>query len=163
MRCVVGQQLSTNAADAIFGRLRESLGTDFTAPGVAGRTDGQLLEVGLSRAKLASLRGLTERILVAAIEIDRLERLPDDEVRRQLTAVRGIGPWTAELFLLVLGRDDALPSADVGLRRAVRAAYRLDHLPGPAEVEALAETWRPFRSLAACYLYASLHRPSPLV
>ncbi|HJW74205.1 MAG TPA: DNA-3-methyladenine glycosylase 2 family protein [Thermoleophilia bacterium] len=161
VRSIVGQQISTSAASAIFARLDDLLASDFSAHGMARRSDEQLRGVGLSRAKLASLRDLSQHILVGTLEIDRLEGLPDDEVRRQLTAVRGIGPWTAELFLLVLGRDDALPAADVGLRRAMRAVYRLDHLPSTAEVETIGEAWRPYRSLAAAYLYASLHRPIP--
>jgi DNA-3-methyladenine glycosylase II len=161
-RSIVGQQISTAAAGAIFGRLRDAVQPDFTARGVAQASDETLLAAGLSRAKLASLRDLSARIVRGDLQIDRLSLLSDDEVRGQLTAVRGIGPWTAELFLLALGRDDALPAADVGLRRAVRAAFGLDHLPSGAEVEALGEPWRPYRSLAAAYLYTSLRRPTAL-
>ena len=161
-RSIVGQQISTAAAGAIFGRLRDAMQPDFTAHGVAQASDETLLAAGLSRAKLASLRDLSARIVRGDLQIDRLSLLSDDEVRRQLTAVRGIGPWTAELFLLALGRDDALPAADVGLRRAVRAAFDLDHLPSGAEVEALGESWRPYRSLAAAYLYTSLRQPAAL-
>lgn len=161
VRAIVGQQISTRAATAIFTRLRGLLDPDFSAAGIARRTDEELRAAGLSRAKLASLRDLSARILAGELQIDRLAKLPDEEIRRQLTSVRGIGSWTAELFLLALGREDALPSADVGLRRAARAVYGLDHLPTAAEVEALGERWRPHRSLAAAYLYSSLWKPPP--
>jgi len=160
-RSIVGQQISTRAAQAIFERLRALLDADFSARGVAARSDEELLSVGLSRAKLASLRDLSDHVLSGELQLDRLTQLTDEVIRGQLTAVRGIGTWTSELFLLALGREDALPSADVGLRRAVRAAYGLDHLPGTVEVEQLGERWRPHRSFAALYLYASLRQPAP--
>lgn len=161
-RTIVGQQISTGAAGAIFARLSDLLAPDFSAAGLARASDAELLGAGLSRAKLAALRDLGQRIAAGALDVDHLAELSDDEIRLRLTAVRGIGPWTVELFLLALGRPDALPSADVGLRRAVRLAYDLDHLPSAAEVEALGETWRPHRSLAAAYLYASLRPETPL-
>jgi DNA-3-methyladenine glycosylase II len=156
VRTIVGQQISTSAAGAIFARLGDLLAPDFSAVGLALASDDELRGAGLSRAKLAALRDLGQRIAAGALDIDHLPSLSDDEIRLRLTAVRGIGPWTVELFLLALGRPDALPSADLGLRRAVRLAYDLDHLPSAAEVEALGEAWRPNRSLAAAYLYASL-------
>ena len=155
-RSIVGQQISTQAANAIFGRLSQTLGGDVSAHMLTSRSDEALLEAGLSRAKLASLRDLSACVLSGELPLDRTDQLSDDELRRRLTAVRGIGTWTAELFLLALGRDDALPAADVGLRRAVRQAYGLDGLPSTAEVEALGERWRPHRSLAALLLYRSL-------
>ena len=162
VRTIVGQQISTSAAGAIFARLRDLLASDFSAAGLARRSDEELRGAGLSRAKLAALRDLAQRIAAGTLDIERVVELPDDEIRQRLTAVRGIGPWTVELFLLALGRADALPSADVGLRRAVRLAYGLDHLPSAADVEALGEAWRPYRSLAAAYLYASLRPQTPL-
>ena len=162
VRTIVGQQISTSAAGAIFARLGYLLAPDFSAAGLARASDDALRGAGLSRAKLAALRDLGQRIAVGALDIARLSELSDDEIRLRLTAVRGIGPWTVELFLLALGRPDALPSADVGLRRAVRLAYDLDHLTSAAEVESLGEAWRPNRSLAAAYLYASLRPETPL-
>lgn len=162
VRTITGQQISTSAANAIFGRVRDLLGAEFTPAGVTRRTDEELRTAGLSRAKLASLRDLSARIANGSLDLDLLADLPDDELRRRLQAVRGIGPWTVELLLIGLGRDDALPAADVGLRRAVRDAYRLHHLPNGAEVAALGERWRPYRSLAAAYLYASLRQPATL-
>ncbi len=162
VRTITGQQISTSAADAIFGRVRELLGAEFTPAGLARRSDEELRGAGLSRAKLASLRDLSARVLAGSLTIDRLADLPDDELRRRLPAVRGIGPWTVELLLIGLARPDALPAADVGLRRAVRDVYGLDHLPNGPEVAALGERWRPYRSLAAAYLYASLRRSASL-
>jgi DNA-3-methyladenine glycosylase II len=162
VRTITGQQISTSAANAIFGRVRNLLGAEFTPAGVTRRTDEELRTAGLSRAKLASLRDLSARVANGSLDLDLLAQLPDDELRRRLLAVRGIGPWTVELLLIGLGRDDALPAADVGLRRAVRDAYRLDHLPNGAEVAALGERWQPYRSLAAAYLYASLRQPAAL-
>ena len=159
VRSIVGQQISTQAANAIFGRLQGVLGDDVSAAALARRRDDELLAAGLSHAKLASLRDLSARVLSGDLPLERAPDLSDGDLRRCLTAVRGIGPWTAELFLLALGREDALPAADVGLRRAVRRVYGLDHLPTTLEVEALGEGWRPYRSLAALFLYRSL-RPA---
>jgi DNA-3-methyladenine glycosylase II len=159
VRTIVGQQISTGAANAIFSRLQTLAGEGLSAACVARRSDTELLTAGLSRAKLAALRDLSARVQAGQIDLNALRGLPDEEIRRQLMTVRGIGPWTTELFLLALGRDDALPSADVGLRRAVQTAYDLPALPTAADVEALGQGWRPFRSLAALYLYTSLRRP----
>jgi len=156
VRSIVGQQISTSAAHAIFDRLERTLGGDLSAAAVAARTDDELLAAGLSHAKLRSLRDLSARVLSGDLPLDRAEELSDAELRERLMEVRGVGAWTTELFLIALGREDALPAADVGLRRAVRAAYDLDHLPTVAEVEALGERWRPLRSVAALLLYRSL-------
>jgi DNA-3-methyladenine glycosylase II len=157
LRIIVGQQISTGAANAIFGRLQRLLGPELSPDDVARRSDEELRGAGLSRAKVAALRDLSARAAAGELMPAVLATSSDDEIRRRLLAVRGVGAWTVEVFLLTLGRDDALPAGDVGLRRAVRAAYDLDHLPGAAEVEALGENWRPHRSLAAAYLYRSLH------
>jgi DNA-3-methyladenine glycosylase II len=111
---------------------------------------------------MASLRDLAAHTLDGRLQLDRLSELSDDEVRAQLTAVRGIGSWTAEMFLLVhLGRSDVLPAADLGVRHAVQAAYDLDRVPTEGEVRRLGEAWRPHRSLATAYLYSSLRSPRP--
>ena len=162
VRVIVGQQISTAAANAIFARLQRLLGPDVSAAAVAGRSDDELRAAGLSRAKLAALRDLSARAAAGELSLESLAAASDDEIRSHLAEVRGVGSWTIELFLLALGRDDALPAADVGLRRAVRVAYGLDELPGSADVEALGERWRPYRSLAAAYLYRSLNgQPAP--
>ena len=130
VRTIVGQQISTAAAAAIFGRVRDLLAADFSPAGVARCSDGELLAAGLSRAKLASLRDLSARILDGSLDLGRLDELSDDELRRRLLAVRGIGPWTVELLLIAL----APPGRPAGSRRgpATRRARRLRAGP-PAE------------------------------
>jgi 3-methyladenine DNA glycosylase/8-oxoguanine DNA glycosylase len=158
-RGIAGQQISTLAASAIYGRLMAMIGTRPPARAIADATDDQLRKVGLSRAKMAALRDLAARMLDGRLELDRLDDLSDAEARAQLIAVRGIGPWTADLFLIgQLGREDVLPSGDLGLRHAVRDLYQLDHVPSPGEVDAIGERWRPFRTLAAAYLYEAMRR-----
>jgi len=154
-RVIVGQQISARAATAIFARLRDLMGHEAPAAAVAAASDEQLRAVGLSRSKVASLRDLAERTLDGRLGLDRLDALPDQEVAAQLVAVRGIGPWTADLFLLgALGRPDVLPAGDLRLRSVVRAAYGLDATPSELEVRELGERWRPHRSLATAYLYS---------
>jgi DNA-3-methyladenine glycosylase II len=155
VRVIVGQQISARAATAIFARLRDLMGHAAPAAAVARASDDELRAVGLSRAKIASLRDLAERTLDGRLQLDDLDELPDDEVAAQLTAVRGIGPWTADLFLLgALRREDVLPAGDLRLRGVVRAAYGLDEVPSEREVRELGERWRPHRSLATAYLYS---------
>lgn len=121
-----------------------------------GLDDAALKEVGLSRMKMEYLRSLAEQILAGKLQIDHLDRLSDDEVRAQITSSKGLGRWTADMFLLInLRRPDVLPSGDLGIRTAIQRLYRLDHLPSPKEVEAIGEKWRPQRSLASFYLWAS--------
>ncbi|MEO8437112.1 MAG: DNA-3-methyladenine glycosylase 2 family protein [Chloroflexota bacterium] len=163
-RGIAGQQISTSAASAIFGRLQALIGDRDPATAIAGAPDAEFRTVGLSRAKVASLRDLAARTLDGRLQLDRVDELSDDEARSQLTAVRGIGPWTADMFLLgQLGRSDVLPAGDLGIRRAVQAAYGLDHLPSEGEVRTLGEAWRPYRSLATAYLYDSLWAAPPTV
>jgi len=156
-RAIVGQQIATRAATAIFGRLQALIGKRDPATAIVSASDADLRAVGLSGAKAASLRDLAQRTLDGRLELDRLGVSTDDEARGQLTAVRGIGSWTADMYLLgQLGRPDILPAADLGIRRAVQAAYNLERIPSELEVRRLGEAWRPFRSLATAYLYSSL-------
>jgi DNA-3-methyladenine glycosylase II len=156
-RAIVGQQIAGRAAEAIFGRLQELIGDRDPATAIASASDAELRAVGLSAAKAASLRDLAARSLDGRLELDRIHDLSDDNARAQLTSVRGIGPWTADLFLLAqLGRADVLPAGDLGIRRAVQLAYGLPEMPTEREVRQLGEAWRPYRSLATAYLYSSL-------
>jgi DNA-3-methyladenine glycosylase II len=164
LRVVIGQQVSTSAARAILGRLSALFGDKLPIPSeLLAAEEEELRSVGLSRQKLSYLRNLAERVESGALDLDRLADLSDDEVRERLMALKGIGPWSADMFLLrELGRPDVLPSRDVGLRKAVQKAYGLLASPTPAEVDLLGEKWRPHRSLATAYLFASLDdRPSP--
>jgi DNA-3-methyladenine glycosylase II len=156
-RAIVGQQIATRAAAAIFGRLQTFIGDRDPASAIAGASDADLRQIGLSANKAASLRDLAARTLDGRLELDRLHELTDDEAHEQLTAVRGIGSWTADMFLLgQLGRPDILPAGDLGIRRAVQRAYGLEKMPSEGEVRRMSEAWRPYRSLATAYLYSSL-------
>jgi len=158
LRSIVGQQLSTKAAFTIYERLIGLYGGQTPAPEQIAATDPEELRgVGLSYAKAAYLRSLAEHVIDGELELDRLTELEDDEVMTQLTAVKGLGPWTAHMFLIFhLGRPDVLPVGDLGVRRAVQLAYGMEKLPTVAEVEKIAAPWRPYRSLASLYLWRSL-------
>ena len=159
---IIGQQISGFAARAIAGRLVERFGGRMPSPAQLLAVDPAALKtVGLSRMKVEYLRSLAEHIISGELQIDNLHKLSDDEVRAQITASRGLGRWTADMFLLInLERPDVLPIGDLGIRSAVQRLYRLDHLPTPREVDAIGEKWRPHRSLASLYLWASARPPA---
>jgi len=161
---IIGQQISGYAARAIAGRLTERFGGRMPSPAELLALDpSDLKSVGLSQRKLEYLRSLAEHIVSGELQVDHLDRLSDDEVRAQITSSRGLGRWTADMFLLInLERPDVLPIGDLGIRSAVQRLYRLDHLPTPGEVDAIGEKWRPNRSLASLYLWASTRQaPKP--
>ena len=160
VRSIVGQQLSTRAAAAIYGRLQERFGGRPPTPEevLADDPDELRTAAGLSHAKVRYLRSLAEHVLDGSLRLDALSDLPDAEVVSALTAVSGIGLWSAEMFLMFhLRRPDVLPSGDLGIRRAVMLRYGLPAMPKPAEVDAIGERWRPHRTLASMYLWRSLH------
>jgi DNA-3-methyladenine glycosylase II len=154
---IIGQQLSGYASRAIAGRLREHFSGRMPSPAeLLAMKPAALKRVGLSRMKVQYLRSLAEHIISGDFQIKRLAKFSDDEVRAQITAIRGLGRWTADMFLLInLKRPDILPIGDLAIRSAVQHLYRLDHLPSPREVDTIGEKWRPNRSLASLYLYAS--------
>jgi DNA-3-methyladenine glycosylase II len=159
VRSIVGQQLSTRAARAIYARLTDRFGgrTPTPAEVLADDPDELRAAAGLSRAKVQFLRSLAEHVLDGSLELDRLGELPDEEVIAELVAVRGIGVWSAHMFLMFqLGRPDVVAVGDLGIRRAVMLRYGLPAMPTPAEVERLGEPWRPYRTLACMYLWRSL-------
>jgi DNA-3-methyladenine glycosylase II len=159
VRAIVGQQLSTAAARSIFERLVEHFGGHTPTPRQLLDADPEKMRAaaGLSRAKVAFLRDLAEHVEDGELDLEQLTELPDDEVIEQLTAVKGLGPWTVHMFLIFhLGRPDVLPVGDLGVRRAAQQLYGLDEPPAPAELERIAEPWRPHRSLASLYLWHSL-------
>ena len=158
VRSIVGQQLSTKAARSIYGRLVELFdGKAPSPPQLLGADAETLRAVGLSRAKVAYLRDLARRVEDRELELDRLADLDDDEVAAQLIAVKGVGRWTADMFLVFhLGRPDILPVGDLGIRRAVERTYELPELPAADEMLRIGEPWRPHRSLASLYLWRSL-------
>jgi len=158
VRSIVGQQLSTKAAATIYGRLTELFGGRTPTPQELLDADPDAIRAaGMSRPKIAYLRSLAEHVLSGELELDRLDQLPDEEIVAELTAVKGLGEWTAHMFLIFhLSRPDVLPAGDLGVRNAARTVYDLGELPIPAELEELAEPWRPYRSLGALYLWRSL-------
>ena len=159
VRSIVGQQLSVLAARAIYGRLIERFGGRPPTPQeiLADEPEELRAAAGLSRAKVGFLRSLAEHALSGELELERLDRLPDEEVIAELVAVKGLGEWTAHMFLMFhLERPDVLAVGDLGIRRAIERAYGLEELPTPAEVERIGEPWRPHRTLACRYLWRSL-------
>lgn len=159
VRSIVGQQLSTRAARAIYTRLTDRFGGRTPTPVEVLEDDPEELRAaaGLSRAKVTYLRSLAEHVVDGELELERLDELPDDEVIAELVAVKGLGVWTAHMFLMFhLERADVLPVGDLGVRRAIMNAYGLEALPAPAEMESIAEPWRPQRTLACLYLWRSL-------
>jgi DNA-3-methyladenine glycosylase II len=159
---VVGQQLSVAATRTILARIEALFGGHLPSPAELLEVDpGQLREAGLSWRKVSTLRDLAERFSDGRLNMDVLSALPDEELMAELTAVPGIGPWTVQGALLVaLQREDIVLPGDLALRKAVQAAYRLDHLPSQQEVLDIAEKWRPYRSLATSYLFSAAFEPA---
>jgi len=159
VRAITGQQLSVSAARAIYGRLTARFGDRPPAPQeiLADEPEELRAAAGLSRAKVSYLRSLAEHVLSGELELARLDELGDEEVVAELVAVKGLGLWTAQMFLMFqLERPDVLPVGDLGIRRAIERAYSLEELPDPETMERLAERWRPYRTLACRYLWRSL-------
>jgi DNA-3-methyladenine glycosylase II len=157
-RAIVGQQLSTNAARAIWEKLQGQFGGETPDPKSLLRKRSQTLrKAGLSSAKVEFLRDLARRVADGTLDLARLRDLPDEDVIAELLEVKGIGRWTGEMFLIFhLARPDVVSTGDLGIRRAVQTAYGMDELPGPQELERIADGWRPHRTLACLYLWRSL-------
>jgi DNA-3-methyladenine glycosylase II len=158
LRSIVGQQLSTKAARTIYERLTEIFGGRTPTPRELLDVDPELIrEAGLSRAKVSYLRDLAEHVEDGELDLQSLPELDDEEVAAQLIAIKGLGQWTVDMFLIFhLGRPDVLPVGDLGIRRAVQVQYGLKDLPDARKLEEIAEPWRPRRSLACLYLWTSL-------
>jgi DNA-3-methyladenine glycosylase II len=162
LRSIVGQQLSTKAARTIYGRMTDIFGGHAPTPRQLLATEPERIRAaGLSNAKVAYLRDLAVHVEEGTLELERLPDLDDEEVAVQLTAIKGLGRWTADMFLMFhLGRPDILPVGDQGIRNAARTQYRLRKLPDAKRLEKLARPWRPYRTLACLYLWSSLdNRP----
>jgi DNA-3-methyladenine glycosylase II len=158
---VTGQQLSVAATRRTIARVTSLFGGRLPSPEeLLAVEPGDLRSAGLSWRKVNTLRELAQRLSDGRLDMERLTRLPDDKFIAELTAVPGIGPWTAQGALLVaLRREDVVLPGDLALRKAVRRAYHLDHLPSQEEVLEIAEKWRPFRSLATSYLFSAALDP----
>jgi DNA-3-methyladenine glycosylase II len=158
LRSIVGQQLSTKAASTIYGRMIDIFGGHAPTPRQLLAADpDEIRAAGLSRPKIAYLRDLAQHVEDGTLELDRLDDLPDEEVSAQLTAIKGLGQWTADMFLMFhLRRPDVLPVGDQGIRRAVQVQYRMRKLPDPKRLEKVARPWRPYRTLACLFLWSSL-------
>jgi DNA-3-methyladenine glycosylase II len=158
LRAVVGQQLSTKAARTIYERVLELFGGEDPSPeALLDVEEKKLRAAGLSGRKVEYLRDLAAHVISGELELERLDQLSDEDVIEEITAVRGFGQWTAEMFLMFhLGRKDVVSGGDLGIRKAIQIEYGLDEMPKPEEVVERSEAWRPNRTLACIYLWESL-------
>jgi DNA-3-methyladenine glycosylase II len=154
LRIIADQQISLASAAAIWGRF-EAAFAPFDAERLAAAGDEALRACGLSAAKIRTFRALAAAVSAGVLDFSRLESLNDDEVVRELTAISGIGPWTAEIYLLTcMGRPDVWPTGDLALKLATASAFQLADRPSPAEMVRIAAPWRPWRAVAARLLWA---------
>jgi DNA-3-methyladenine glycosylase II len=158
LRAIVGQQLSTKAARTIYLRVIDLFdGATPTPEQLLEASEKDLRAAGLSGRKVEYLRDLAAHVISGELELERLEELSDEEAIEEIVAVRGLGQWTAEMFLLFhLERPDILSGGDLGIRKAVQIEYGLEEMPAPLQVVEIGEAWRPHRSLASLYLWESL-------
>ena len=159
---ITGQQLSVRATRHTLARIEALFGGHLPAPAELLAVDpGKLREAGLSWRKVSTLRDLAERLTDGRLNLDVLSTLPDDELMVELTAIPGIGPWTVQGALIIaLQREDVVLPGDLALRKAIKTAYQLGHRPSEQEVLAIAEKWRPYRSLATSYLFSAAFEPA---
>ena len=158
VRTIVGQQLSTKAARSIYGRLTALFDERPPTPGELLSTDEDVLRAcGLSGPKVRYLRDLAHRVVSGELDLPSFHDLPDEEVIERIVAVKGLGRWSADMFLMFhLGREDVLPVGDLGIRRAAERAYALTEIPDAETLQDLARPWSPHRTLASFYLWESL-------
>jgi len=157
-RAIVFQQLSGKAAGTIFGRLNALYpGGAATPEGIMATSDDALRAVGLSRQKIGYLRDLSQKVLSGALPLDTVQTMSDDDLIAHLVQVKGIGRWTAQMFLMFrLGRPDVLPELDLGIQNAIQRAYRMRKRPTPKQVKKIGAKWSPHSSVACWYLWRSL-------
>jgi len=159
VEAIVGQQLSTRAAATIYGRLRALMpgGGPPTPDALMPLSDAVLRGVGLSRQKTAYVRDLSQKVMDGSVDTDALATMTDEEIVADLTKIKGIGRWTVEMILIFrLARPDILPVGDLGIVKAIQKAYGLRKTPDAKRMQTIAEPWRPYRSVASWYLWASL-------
>ena len=154
---IVYQQLNGKAAFTIFNRFAGLAGEPLTPRGILKLSEAQMRSAGLSKQKSSYLKDMAERAARGDLNFTRLPDMSDDEVIRHLTQVKGVGVWTAHMFLMfTLRRPDILPTGDFGIRMAMKKHYQKRKLPTPAQMEKIAKSWTPFRSVACWYLWRSL-------
>jgi len=154
---IVYQQLHGKAAATIFKRLTDLTGLPLTPEGILQLSEEQMRGVGLSKQKLSYLRDLAGKAARGEVDFARLPDLPDDEVIKELTKIKGIGVWTAHMFLMFsLRRPNVLPTGDLGIQMAIRKHYRKRKIPKPAQMQKIARCWEPYRSVACWYLWRSM-------
>jgi len=154
---IVYQQLNGKAAVTIFKRFSDLAGTPLTPAGILKLTDAQMRSVGLSKQKSSYLKDMAQRAAQGELDFSRLREMTDDEVIEHLTQVKGVGVWTAHMFLMfTLRRPNVLPTGDYGVQNAIRKHYRKRKLPKPAQMEKIAKCWEPYRSVACWYLWKSM-------
>src|SRR5579884_1252722 len=159
-RAIVFQQLSTKAARTIYGRLEEAAGGKLTPEAIQNMSIGDMQRAGLSRQKLSYIRDLAEHALSGKVDFSKLPEMSDEEVIAALTDIKGVGVWTAHMFLLFsLRRPNVLPVGDLGVRMAIQKAYKKRKLPTPKQIQQIAKSWHPYCSYAAWYLWRSLELP----
>jgi DNA-3-methyladenine glycosylase II len=154
---IVYQQLNGKAAETIFKRFTALSGDPVIPAGIVKLTDAQMRSVGLSKQKSSYLRDMAERAVRGELEFGRLPTMPDEEVIKHLTQVKGVGVWTAHMFLMfTLKRPNVLPTGDFGVQMAIKRHYNKRKLPKPLQMEKIAKAWEPYRSIACWYLWRSL-------
>jgi DNA-3-methyladenine glycosylase II len=159
-RSIVFQQLSTKAARTIYGRLEEAAGGKITPESIQNVSLGEMRRAGLSKQKIGYIRDLAEHALSGKVDFAKLPAMGDEEVVAALTDIKGVGVWTAHMFLIfALRRPDVLAVGDLGVRTAIRRQYKKRVLPKPAHIEKLAMNWHPYCSMACWYLWRSLELP----
>jgi DNA-3-methyladenine glycosylase II len=160
-RAIVFQQLSTKAARTIYGRLEEAAGGKLTPESIQGLSVGEMRRAGLSKQKIGYIRDLAEHALSGKVDFNRLPDMSDEEVIVALTDIKGVGVWTAHMFLIfALRRPNVLAVGDLGVRTAIKRHYKKRVLPKPAQIEKLATNWHPYCSIACWYLWRSLELPA---
>jgi DNA-3-methyladenine glycosylase II len=160
-RAIVYQQLSTKAATTIHGRVQAACGGSLSMEPLLHLPDEPLRGAGLSRQKLGYLRDLAAHTARGSLDVDRLGDLSDEEITRQLVQVKGVGVWTAQMFLMFrLGRPDVLPVLDLGIRKGVQRAYRLRKMPDGKRIAKIAAPWAPYRTIGSWYMWRVLELPA---
>ena len=154
---IVYQQLNGKAAVTIFKRFAALAGDPVTPEGILKLTDAQLRSVGLSKQKSSYLKDMAQRAVRGELDLSRLPEMSDEEVIKHLTQVKGVGVWTAHMFLMfTLRRPNVLPTGDFGIQMAIKKHYKKRKMPKPKQMEKIAKAWEPYRSVACWYLWRSL-------